>query len=164
MSTTDMLTGLSNRRHFYELATQKISVADRDRALLSFAVLDIDNFKGVNDTYGHAAGDIVLKEISRKIRDYLRAGDVVARIGGEEFSIIFQNIDVDTAFYVLSRLRESVASSLISTTDGKSIMVTISAGVTEKLENEGDIDLILSRADVALYKSKVAGRNKITIG
>lgn len=163
LSTRDALTGLSNRRHFYDLANQAINVSSRDNTSLAIAILDIDHFKKINDTYGHHTGDVVLKTLSDKTKSFLRAGDIFARIGGEEFAIILPKLSAESAASVLIRLKDSISALSIKTAENEIIKISISVGLTEKFENEKDIDLMMKRADVALYRSKGEGRNRVSI-
>jgi diguanylate cyclase (GGDEF)-like protein len=164
LSTKDVLTGLSNRRHFYELASQSINLCERENTTLALAIVDIDHFKSINDKYGHYVGDIALKAVSEKMKSFLRCGDIVARIGGEEFAIILPKLDIHSAQSVLNRLRESIGTLTVQTPDDEVIHISVSIGVTEKQRLEIDIDSMISRADIALYHSKSAGRNRVSTG
>ena len=164
LSTKDVLTGLSNRRHFYELASQSINLCERENTTLALAIVDIDHFKSINDKYGHYVGDIALKAVSEKMKSFLRCGDIVARIGGEEFAIILPKLDIHSAQSVLNRLRESIGTLTVQTPDDEVIHISVSIGVTEKQRLEMDIDSMISRADIALYHSKSAGRNRVSTG
>ena len=154
IARSDPLTGLANRRHLDEQLAVHAASADRHHHELSVAVVDIDNFKAVNDTFGHGAGDSVLQEVARRLAAAARVEDVVGRWGGEEFIVILPHCDVQGALVVSERIREAVASSPVHTEDGVSIPVTVSVGCTG-----GGDDRLIERADAALYAAKKAGRN-----
>lgn len=159
LAMQDELTGLYNRRHFSEMADVELARARRTGAPLSLAMLDIDHFKRVNDVYGHAAGDQVLRELSRAMRETLRGSDVSARIGGEEFVILLTDTALDGAVAVTERLRERVGQTEVALEDGRAVRFTVSAGVTELARGER-LDALLARADEALYRAKSDGRNR----
>jgi diguanylate cyclase (GGDEF)-like protein len=159
LAMRDELTGLYNRRHFTEMAEVELARARRTSAPLSLAILDIDHFKRVNDVYGHPAGDQVLRELSRAMRETLRGSDVSARIGGEEFVILLSDTALDGAVAVTERLRERVGQSEVALEDGRAVRFTVSAGVTELGRGER-LDTLLARADEALYRAKSDGRNR----
>ena len=154
IARSDPLTGLANRRHLDEQLAVHAASADRHHHELSVAVVDIDNFKTVNDTFGHGAGDIVLQEVARRLAASARVEDVVGRWGGEEFVVILPHCGVEGAAVVAERIREAVAGTPVRCDDGVTIPVTVSIGCT----GGGDGRLI-ERADAALYTAKKAGRN-----
>jgi diguanylate cyclase (GGDEF)-like protein/PAS domain S-box-containing protein len=159
LAMRDELTGLYNRRHFTEMAEVELARARRTGAPLSLAILDIDHFKRVNDVYGHPAGDQVLRELSRVMRETLRGSDVSARIGGEEFVVLLSDTALEGAVAVTERLRERVGQTEVALEDGRAVRFTVSAGVTELGRGER-LDTILARADEALYRAKTGGRNR----
>lgn len=167
-ATLDALTGFYNRRQLEERIKQEVSNAKRQKAPLCGIMTDIDFFKGVNDTYGHAAGDLVLKTIAKIIRGQLREYDIAGRYGGEEFSILLPFTTINEAEMVAERLRKTIENKIIDISkiniegDVKTITVTLSLGVYEMKENDNDEDL-LRKADKALYKAKNTGRNKVVI-
>lgn len=167
-ATLDALTGFNNRRQLEERIKQEVSSAKRQKRNLCAIMTDIDFFKSVNDTYGHATGDLVLKTVSRVIKLQLRDYDIAGRYGGEEFSIILPYTRILEAKMVAERLRKAVENTKIdiskvnNETNDKNISVTISLGIAE-YENGDDEHTILQKADKALYKAKEGGRNKAEI-
>jgi diguanylate cyclase (GGDEF)-like protein/PAS domain S-box-containing protein len=155
---SDTLTALPNRRDFDSVFAQEIARCDRYGRPLSVAIGDIDHFKIVNDTYGHDAGDAVLKELAEFMRKSLRSADYIARWGGEEFTILLPESKLDDATELLNRLRASIADHVNSKI---ARAVTMSFGVTAYAKPDRPND-VLKRADQALYISKQAGRNKVT--
>ncbi|GAB1639923.1 diguanylate cyclase [Krasilnikovia sp. MM14-A1259] len=159
LATTDELTGVHNRRHFFSLATALVGVARRNGHGLSAAMLDIDNFKKINDTYGHGVGDDVIREVAHRIAAALRESDVLGRYGGEEFAVVLPgNAEVDVA--PLERIRLAVASEPVATRDGP-VSVTISIGLAGLDMRDDGLDQLLARADHALYQAKTGGRNQV---
>ncbi len=165
-ATLDALTGFYNRRQLEERIKQEVSNAKRQKAPLCGIMTDVDFFKGVNDTYGHAVGDLVLKTIAKIIRGQLREYDIAGRYGGEEFSILLPFTKIEEAQMVAERLRQSIENKVIdiskvnTESDVKTIQVTISLGIYEMKEEDNDEDL-LKKADKALYQAKNTGRNKV---
>lgn len=156
---TDLLTGLPNRRAAMDQLQQAWSTADRSNQPLSVMVIDVDHFKQINDTYGHAAGDMVLREVAEVLRVSARRGDSVCRIGGEEFLVICPNTDIKSALQSAERLRTTLAAHRIVI--GQSPHhITISVGVASRHAKTADIDALVSLADQALYAAKQAGRNR----
>jgi diguanylate cyclase (GGDEF)-like protein/PAS domain S-box-containing protein len=154
-ATTDMLTGLKNRAVFQNSVIEMMAVAHRDAAPLAMLLLDLDHFKRVNDTFGHLAGDEVLREVGRVLAENTRDQDVVARYGGEEFAAVLPNTSRDGAMAVAEALRLRVRDVPMAGT-----RVTMSIGVT--LMKTGDTDVTLfARADEALYEAKQAGRDRV---
>lgn len=167
-ATLDALTGFNNRRQLEERIKQEVSSAKRQKRNLCAIMTDIDFFKSVNDTYGHAVGDLVLKTVSRVIKLQLRDYDIAGRYGGEEFSIILPYTKLIEAKMVAERLRRAVEktkidiSKLNSDVSEKEIGVTISLGISEYIDGD-DEKTILQKADKALYKAKESGRNKVEV-
>lgn len=159
MATTDELTGVNNRRHFFDLGEKQFATARRYGPPMSAMMLDIDHFKQVNDRYGHAAGDDVIRAVAQRLQDGIRTMDIVGRYGGEEFAFVLPETG-ESATVLAERLREAVEVAPIPTCEGD-IAVTISVGVA--LMDEGDKELAdtLNRADAALYEAKRTGRNKV---
>ncbi len=156
----DFLTGISNRRSF-ERAINKLlkQFYEKKIATFSFILLDLDDFKKINDTYGHQAGDLVLKEISLILKSYLRTNTLVGRLGGEEFGIILPNVPLEDAIKVAERIRSIIENREIKYED-KVIRITASFGGTEV--KEGDTFYTLyKRADEALYKAKNNNKNSV---
>jgi diguanylate cyclase (GGDEF)-like protein/PAS domain S-box-containing protein len=160
---TDCLTGLSNRRHFLELASQELVRVRRYRSPLTLAMLDVDHFKTINDTYGHEIGDKVLMELADICCRALREPDVVGRIGGEEFAILFPQTTGDQAYEIAERLRVAIAAAKVPIERGLPVHFTVSLGITSFAESDTNIDMLLSRADKALYEAKHKGRNRVVI-
>lgn len=162
LAMTDALTGISNRRHFTEIAGVEVCRARRYRTAISLIALDIDRFKAVNDAFGHAVGDEVLRAIAAAVAAQLRCSDMIARIGGEEFAVMLPQTDLHAAARMAQRLRIAVArQTLPACPDGTT--VTISLGVAEWLPTEPLIDATLARADRALYQAKAEGRNRVCV-
>jgi len=162
LSVTDPLTGLYNRRHFEDNLEREFLRASRYKNNLSFAIIDVDFFKKVNDTYGHSAGDYILKEVAYLILQGFRKTDMVFRYGGEEFAVIITETPVETAVIPLERLRKSIEEYPFNY-DGQNIKVTISIGVSEINEKTQTVHQLFEAADKALYKAKENGRNQIQI-
>lgn len=160
LAQTDFLTGLANRRHFLELADKELARVRRYGSPLSLAVLDLDRFKEINDTYGHKVGDTVLEQFSKICRATLRESDVMGRIGGEEFAILFPETTLPEAVDVADRLRETVAATRIPLERGLPIQATVSVGVASFADADVNIDVFMNRADAALYDAKRGGRNR----
>jgi diguanylate cyclase (GGDEF)-like protein len=167
-ATLDALTGFYNRRQLEERIKQEVSNAKRQKAPLCGIMTDIDFFKKVNDTYGHAVGDLALKTIAKIIRSQLREYDIAGRYGGEEFSILLPFTKIKEAQMVAERLRQTIASKVIDISkvnpdsETKTLSITLSLGVYEMKESDDDADL-LKKADKALYQAKNTGRNKVVI-
>lgn len=162
LASKDTLTKLYNRRFFYDSAIKTIEYAKRKNHPLSLIMLDIDHFKLVNDTYGHATGDEVLKELSKIMQKLQRKSDTIVRLGGEEFAILMPDTSKEQAFEVAQKLRQTIEKNKVLLTDGNSLHFTVSLGVsTIKTEKETDIEAALSRADKALYRAKESGRNNV---
>lgn len=155
-AVTDPLTGLHNRRY---ALTHLSRAEDSDIAVM---MIDIDHFKAINDTHGHATGDIVIQTLADRLRSSVRPGDLVARMGGEEFLIALGNVTEAEAKRVASELRQSVENRPFAILPGKPLIpVTVSVGVAMRFRGETSAEVI-DRADQALYKAKTAGRNKVT--
>lgn len=159
MATTDELTQVANRRVFLETAEQRLLEFQRYDAAMSVAIIDLDHFKKVNDTFGHAAGDYVLKQFCRVAEQQLRDGDVLGRQGGEEFGILFIHATLEEAMQGAERVRNAIESHVFDW-QGKTIPVTISVGVAALQATDNDVDRWLARADNALYQAKSSGRNR----
>ena len=163
LATTDALTGLFNRRYFLDKLTQEFKRLRRGEAGAVLLALDIDFFKGVNDTHGHAAGDQVLKHFAHTLLTSLREIDLIGRLGGEEFGILLPATDFQTGMAVAERLRQGVQVSPASVRNTP-LGITISIGVTELSAEDVSIDQPLQRADQALYAAKEGGRNRVCVG
>ncbi|HNO32640.1 MAG TPA: diguanylate cyclase, partial [Anaerolineales bacterium] len=163
LANRDSLTGVVNRRHFMELAKRELSRAKRYRRSLALILMDLDNFKKVNDTYGHQAGDQALLTLKKVCTKGTRTVDIFARLGGEEFVLMLPEIDQDLAASIAERLREALEKTVIRSGSHR-FKVTVSMGVTEcGLQKDDTLDAMLSRADKALYRAKESGRNRVLI-
>lgn len=162
MATTDALTGVANRRHFMERTRAEIARAARHGAPFSIIMMDIDHFKKVNDSHGHAIGDATLVAVSRTANEMMRANDVFGRLGGEEFAVALPDTDLAAAAVVAERLRMCLAEVQIPL-DADSVTVTVSLGVAQLASHETSLEALLSRADAGLYRAKGAGRNRTEI-
>jgi diguanylate cyclase (GGDEF)-like protein len=158
LADTDALTGLLNRRAFLPLANDAMSYFKRYRRSICILMIDIDHFKRVNDLYGHAAGDEVIRQVGRIIDDAIRTTDKVARFGGEEFVVLLRETDRKGATIFADRIRQVVANTVFEP-EGACLRATISIGLTEAELTDGDIDHTIERADRALYAAKSGGRN-----
>jgi diguanylate cyclase (GGDEF)-like protein len=154
---TDPLTEIANRRRLLRRGTEALAEARRAGTTLSLVILDIDRFKSVNDTYGHPAGDLVLRLVSGLVGRDLRDGDSIARIGGEEFAILLPDTPLAQAVLIAERLRYRIGSLPIPALDGAG--VTASFGVTAAGSDDPGIERIMHRADAALYDAKRGGRD-----
>lgn len=159
---TDPLTGLPNRRAFFETFSKELARHDRFGVPLSVALADIDHFKSVNDQYGHAAGDEVLGKFAHILTREFRSFDGIGRIGGEEFALLFPHTRLAEASRACKRIMDTIASTPILTESGE-ITVSVSIGLTEVGSGEDNLDLILKRADELLYSAKTSGRNCLRI-
>lgn len=157
----DGLTGLYNRKFFDEQITQEILRARRYGWLLALAMIDIDCFKPINDTYGHPVGDAVLRSVAARLQGMLRTSDTLCRYGGEEFSLILPHISQENSRFLLDRLRKAIEELVVELDDGTSIQVTISVGIAQLEEGMNGGEMV-RRADEALYSSKESGRNRVT--
>jgi diguanylate cyclase (GGDEF)-like protein/PAS domain S-box-containing protein len=163
LATTDSLTGAYNRRHFLELTETEIIRARRYQFPLSISMIDIDHFKRINDRYGHPVGDLVLKELVKILKSQLRPNDVLGRLGGEEFAITMVECDLQKAFAVIERLRQSIEQHRIMADNGKEVYFRISAGVAQLTDETEGWEPAMNRADQALYRAKKGGRNRVEI-
>ena len=160
LSRTDELTGLNNRRAFTELCGRALEQARRYARPLSLVMLDIDHFKQVNDTYGHAAGDRVLQALAEAIRGTAREADIAGRLGGEEFAVMLPETGGVEATTLAERLRTVVAGLRVPH-DNATITFTCSLGLATRNDDVAVLDTLLNRADQALYRAKNSGRNRV---
>ena len=159
-ASTDTLTGLYNRRQFEAMVDQAIASAKRYQTPYCVMMSDIDHFKAVNDTYGHEAGDVVLKEVAHLMQTTFRTSDIIGRFGGEEFIVFFTNTDINGAKVAAEHFRQAVEQAHIEA-EGKHIPITISLGLTDTQNH--DLLRLTKEADLALYYSKEHGRNQVSV-
>lgn len=166
---TDVLTGWHNRRYLSVRLVEELARARRDQSGLVCLMLDVDHFKRINDTWGHAAGDAVLRELAHRIESQVRASDVAARFGGEEFVVLLPNTNVASASLLAERIRTAISASPITLPCKETVTVTASIGIAEVRPQSDDNDLktlgdsLIARADVALYAAKSAGRDRVVV-
>lgn len=163
LATIDALTNIANRTHFISIAEREFQRAIEYDTSLSVIMMDIDHFKQVNDTYGHAVGDLALQRFASQCIELVRKQDCVGRLGGEEFAILLPETDQEYAVKTAERIRRAVELLEVVTDDGQSVTFTCSMGVAQKKKEEDSFSLLLSRADIALYKAKNSGRNKVMV-
>ena len=165
LATRDSLTGLLNRRAWYQKLEKTLSDKKKIDEPVALALLDIDHFKKINDSFGHQIGDKVLARVAEIIGSNLRDTDLLARWGGEEFSIAFPGLDQNSSKKILDRIRKQIAGSVISLDSGSvEVAVRISGGLAEASAQKGlyEIDELILHADQALYRAKELGRNRIS--
>ncbi len=160
LAITDYLTNLYNRRFFMQRGDEEFKRAQRNQQPLSLLMLDIDEFKNVNDTFGHETGDLVLKQVSATLKASLREIDILGRIGGEEFAILLPNTTLEEATILAERVRQTLEKSLFET-PGQDLSVTICIGVSMLKDGMSSIDSLMRNADAALYHAKHGGRNRV---
>ncbi len=159
LSLTDELTGLSNRRCFDNTFEKEFLRAQRYKNNLTLVIFDIDFFKQVNDTYGHQCGDFILKQVSNAALQTFRKTDTVFRFGGEEFTVILTETDINQAIIPLERFRKTIETLNLSY-QGQDIHVTVSIGACQLTDNISTKDNFIEETDKALYKAKNEGRNR----
>jgi diguanylate cyclase len=160
-STKDFLTGLNNTRQFDKLLNMSFERVIENNEKLSCLMVDIDHFKKVNDTYGHAVGDMVLKELAEILKKNCRAFDFVGRVGGEEFCVLLLDCPAARSFEIGTRIRNSVKEHNFPIGDNRFIHITVSVGTATYPENVVNIEEIVKKADIGLYKAKQTGRDKV---
>jgi diguanylate cyclase (GGDEF)-like protein len=163
MAALDPMTGIFNRRLFTDLGTRAFTAANRHQRPISVLTLDIDHFKSVNDTYGHALGDQVIRMVADVFSRSLREADIYGRIGGEEFAAVLPETDSNRASEIAERVRQAVESGRVMLDGGRALKVTISVGVTTATGTGGGLLDALADADKALYAAKDGGRNQVVI-
>jgi len=165
LANVDMLTGVNNRRAFFVASERELRRRNRERnsECLSVMLLDIDKFKRINDNFGHAMGDRVLKAVAQRLQENIREFDILGRIGGEEFAILLPGLGLDAAREVAERIRQSIQKPIIDSGMDEPLLMTVSAGVAEVPEDATVIDKALNRADRAMYEAKHKGRNRIEV-
>ena len=163
LGTTDELTSLYNRRQFLKLAEQNLNRSRRYREPFTLLMCDIDFFKHINDTFGHATGDLALQKIAAVIKSSLRDSDIAGRIGGEEFAIILVQTPLSGGHEVAERLRAAIEATEIILENGHTVPLTISIGAAEPVYPHETLLTLLQRADQSLYQAKRSGRNKVCL-
>lgn len=161
LATYDELTGVMTRRAFFENFDTLKKISDRNHTHLTLAYIDIDDFKPINDNYGHSAGDKALEKFSEILKNGVRNSDIIARIGGEEFAILLPDTNINGAFTILERLRLTVASEPLQIGED-TINLSVSIGLTHNhIGKELVVDQLVQQADKALYQAKSEGKNCI---
>ncbi|MDH5216877.1 MAG: GGDEF domain-containing protein [Gammaproteobacteria bacterium] len=161
-ATRDELTGVENRWSFFSKFEQEIRRAKRYRQNLSLVLIDVDNFKRINDSFGHRAGDVLLQSLACSVSPLLRDSDVFGRLGGDEFAILMPSTDIAQAREVANRINHLVSSSTVRV-GSESIYFSISLGVASSFGKEIEKNSLLDSCDVALYKAKKSGRNTVMV-
>ena len=162
LAASDSLTELANRRNFFERVDAEVQRAHRYGHPLTLQMLDLDHFKSINDQFGHAAGDEVLRRIAGVLRANLRHNDLAARIGGEEFALLLSECDATAATAFAERLREAVAAETF-VLGGEPQRITISIGIAELAPERAERTALMAAADAALYRAKDEGRNRVCV-
>ncbi len=162
LAMVDQLTGLKNRRAFFDDAEPSIAASRRREQPVAVAVIDLDHFKQINDTYGHAVGDVVLKEAARRISDGAREEHIVGRFGGEEFVMLLPFTTAGQALNALERIRKEMSAAPIDVPNGPSLVLTMSAGIAP-LDIEMPIAVAIDHADKAMYRAKNLGRDRVEV-
>jgi diguanylate cyclase (GGDEF)-like protein len=163
LARTDMLTAITNRRHFFELAENQFALAQRYDHQLAIMMLDVDHFKSINDRYGHLAGDSVLQAVAQKCQSHMRSTDIFARYGGEEFIFLLPEQTEVGAVELAERLRQLLEQAEVKF-EVWSLKVTASFGLALIQKESGlTLEQMIDRADQALYQSKRDGRNRVTV-
>jgi len=162
LAATDPLTGAFNRREFKSLSEQERMRSQRYGRPLSILMMDLDKFKVINDTHGHAVGDEALKHFTLMCTNALRNVDVFGRWGGEEFVVLLPETDIEGAAIIAERIRKAVSESTFIA-EGKTLSISVSIGVAQYKEGEISVDMPLARADEGVYEAKEAGRDRIAV-
>lgn len=162
LATLDHLTGCANRRHFYGMAEAELARSRRHDRPMGLVILDADHFKTINDRFGHAAGDAMLRALVETMRGELRQVDVLGRIGGEEFALLLPETPRHESLSIAERLRQRLAGLRLEY-EGHELTLTASFGVTARESADTNVDAMMRRADRALYEAKAAGRNCIAV-
>jgi diguanylate cyclase (GGDEF)-like protein len=160
LATRDSLTGILNRGSFFEIAQHLLALCQRKKSPASFVLMDLDQFKMINDTYGHFIGDKVLIHFTETIQKFLRKSDIIGRVGGEEFAIFLPDMGIDETFQLADKIRKEIADSTLEL-DGKTATYTVSLGLGSSEPKDHSIDELFKRADLKLYEAKDKGRNRV---
>ncbi|MFK7965872.1 MAG: GGDEF domain-containing protein [Burkholderiaceae bacterium] len=163
LANTDSLTGALNRRRFGQIALASITENMADGRPTSVLLLDVDDFKKINDRHGHAAGDLVLQVVANTIKSCMRSNDAIARWGGEEFVILLAGVGDATALNIAERIRQAIAQQCIIANERR-LSITASAGlVTHEPCHQPDLDALINHADAAMYAAKTQGKNRVNV-
>ena len=162
IAITDELTGLYSKRHFLSSIEKRFALYERYGEKMTLLMLDIDDFKKINDTYGHPAGDHILKQIGRTVMNSTRGGDLDFRYGGEEFTVILPATDSAWGVFVAERIRKRIEGEAF-TIDNMTVNLTVSIGVASCPEHAVTIKDLIVKADRALYEAKRNGKNKVVL-
>lgn len=160
LAITDGLTGLFVRRYFFERLAEEVQRSKRYEFKFAFLMIDIDDFKRCNDTYGHLVGDVVLRDVGRIMKECVREIDLIARYGGEEFSVILPETNRQGAWLVAERIRKRIAENVFKAYD-ETLKITVSIGISVYPEDASDDRDLIERSDAALYAAKKAGKNVV---
>src|SRR5690606_12816757 len=158
----DFLTGLANRRYFMELAREELTRASCNAEAACLLMVDVDHFKHINDAHGHRVGDLMLQSFSKVLLKTLRSGDIIARVGGEEFAVLMPETTLDLAVEIAGRLKSAIAENALCVENTPVLRVTASIGVAAWCSGL-DLDDLMEMADGALYQAKHSGRNRICV-
>lgn len=164
MAVVDGLTGLANHRSFQDMLKNTFRISKKSDSIMALSMIDVDDFKKFNDTYGHVHGDTVLREIGTVLLDFSVSHKFfAARYGGEEFAIIFKDISAIKAYEIIEEIRQKIEEHTILGPAGKRMQVTISCGISERIAQDSSVQLLIDRADRAMYRAKNAGKNRTVI-
>lgn len=162
LAATDSMTGLYNRRYFLETSKNILELAKRNNEHISVLILDIDDFKNINDSYGHKVGDDSIIMVANILQEITRKSDIVCRFGGEEFTILLPYTGLKTTTNIAESIRKKIENSCVKTSNGVEVRFTVSIGVSEvDTYDEKNIELAIYRADEALYEAKDSGKNMV---
>lgn len=162
LAITDSLTGAFSRKYFHERLSEETARAKKFNYSLSFLMADVDHFKEYNDRYGHLVGDVVLKEVSKGIKNAIRQIDLMGRYGGEEFAVILTETDKEQARFAAERIRQAIESMNIKAYD-ENLKMTISIGISTYPEDAANTAILIDKSDWALYRAKQTGRNRVCV-
>lgn len=162
LAMVDELTGLKNRRSFFDAIESVIAASRRRGKPVAVALLDIDHFKDVNDTYGHSAGDSVLRDIAKRIEDTLRQEQIVGRVGGDEFVVLLPDTTPSQALVAIERVRKAIGDRQMDVPGAEPVFVTVCGGISS-LADGMPVTLAIQQADKAMYRAKALGRNRVEV-